>query len=190
MAKYCGFLSTSEIDTQKDACLVIVNAKRFLLCCVWGAGVSRDVVLRMRSNGNLVRASERGIEPGGYLACAARETSAGADDRPQSKLEADDAVPCRSPAAVCRRTATMTAAPGLSQSQHQPQQSGRQCRRPHRLVAFARGVDRARAADACAARARTAGLPARLPTGSAFTANSASRSAVPLRVKGFVFPRG
>ena len=134
-----------------------------------GAGVLRDVVLRIRSSRTLVRASEHGIEPDGFFVCAALECSAGGDNRTPNKLDAsgaNGAVTCRAPAVVSRGPAPMTAAPGLSCSQHQPQQSGRQRRRRRRLAALGHAFDRARCAGACAAAS------ARPPTGSAFMANT------------------
>ena len=142
------FQSTDEFDTQKDACFLIVNAKRFLLRCVWGAGVSRDVVLCVRSGPDLVPPNRHGVESHLFCVCAARESRAAADD----VSRANGAATCSIPAAVSQGAAAITAALGRSCSNHHRQQSGRQRPRQRRPVALGPADDRALYANACTVR--------------------------------------
>ena len=94
-----------------------------------GGGVSRDVVLRICSGRYLVLRNRHGVEPGGFFVCATRDFGAGADDGTPGKFDVgggSGAATYSIPAAVPQGTAAMTAARGLSYSNHQLRQSGRQ----------------------------------------------------------------
>src|SRR5262249_28887595 len=99
--------------------------KRFLLRCLSGGGVLRDVALRMRSNPDFVPTNRHGVEPCGALVCATRNSSAGADDSTPGKFDvsgANGAAARSIIAAVSQRTTAAIAAVGLSYCNYQPQQ--------------------------------------------------------------------
>lgn len=119
-----------------------------------GGQVSRDVGLRFRINPDLVPTNRRGVEPGGVLVCATRNSSAGADGGTPGEFDVSGANGTAThgiAATVSQGTAAMAAARAPNYSNHQLQQSDLQRRGRRRLVALGPAVDRALCADACAA---------------------------------------
>jgi len=131
--------------------------------------VLHDVVLRICSNRDLVPTNRDGVEPRVALACATRNSSAGADRSTPGALDINGATARSIIAAVFQRTAAAIAAVGLSYSNYQPQ-SGRQRRHRVRAVALGPAFDRPLSADSCAGQAPAAGSSTQSSTGSAFMA--------------------
>jgi hypothetical protein len=121
--------------TRKKMHVSLPSTSSGFLCSVWGRGVSRDVVLHIRSL-HLVPTNWHGGGADPFSAWAARECSAGPNASAQSKYDvsgANGAATHGIPAEASLSTAALTMALALSCSNHQPQ-SGRR-RRCHGLRA-------------------------------------------------------
>jgi len=124
--------------------LFAVNVKQFLLCCVMGARVWGDVVLRIRGTRDLVPTHRRGVELNGFFVSA----KCSDDGRPGKFAISGTSGAASHPILGAGFQVALTGALGRSYSNRHRQQSARQ-RRP---IALGSADRRALSADACTVR--------------------------------------